>query len=162
MAPRPCRAVLFDQVGFDSQLTNSLTNRGQPAGSCIMPCMLAWETAPTLLVTAQDTPLYPAPPQATSPRPTPPPFLPWQDIMHRVSAPLPAAGPRPRFSLVWKLALLPRAPGQALCVARREWGPPTSFGSAARVDAVKRHLAAERRGAAAAAPSYTSLPSSLV
>ncbi|KAL4430009.1 hypothetical protein ABPG77_004379 [Micractinium sp. CCAP 211/92] len=68
-----------------------------------------------------------------------------QDIMHRVSAPSPAAGGRPRFSLVWKLALLPRRPGQALCLARPEWGPPMSFGSAARVDAVKRQLAAEQR-----------------
>lgn len=56
-----------------------------------------------------------------------------------------AAGGRPRFSLVWKLALLPRRPGQALCLARPEWGPPMSFGSAARVDAVKRQLAAEQR-----------------
>lgn len=56
-----------------------------------------------------------------------------------------AAGGRPRFSLVWKLALLPRQPGQALCLARPEWGPPMSFGSAARVDAVKRQLAAEQR-----------------
>ncbi|KAL4444049.1 hypothetical protein ABPG75_011786 [Micractinium tetrahymenae] len=68
-----------------------------------------------------------------------------QDIMHRVSAPSPAAGSQPRFSLVWKLALLPRLPGQALCLARPEWGPPVSFGSAARVDAVKRQLAAEQR-----------------
>ena len=62
-------------------------------------------------------------------------------------APLPAAvaGDRPRFSLVWKLALLPRQPGQALCLARPEWGPPASIGSAARVDAVKRQLAAEQR-----------------
>lgn len=69
-----------------------------------------------------------------------------QDLMHRVSAPLAPAGARPRFSLVWKLALLPRRPGQALCLARPEWGPPASFGSAARVDAVKRALAAEARG----------------
>jgi hypothetical protein len=61
-------------------------------------------------------------------------------------APAEAAGGRPRYSLVWKLALLPRRPGQALCLARPEWGPPTSVGSAARVDAVKRQLAAERRG----------------
>lgn len=70
-----------------------------------------------------------------------------QDIMHRVSPPSSAAEGRARFSLVWKLALLPRLPGQALCLARPEWGPPVSFGSAARVDAVKRQLAAERRTA---------------
>ena len=70
-----------------------------------------------------------------------------QDILHRVSAPQAGAGPRPRFSLVWKLALLPRVPGQALCLARPEWGPPASIGSAARVDAVKRRLAGERRRA---------------
>lgn len=55
------------------------------------------------------------------------------------------AGGRPRFSLVWKLALLPRRADQALCIARPEWGPPASFGSAAKVDAVLRRLAAERR-----------------
>ena len=70
-----------------------------------------------------------------------------QDVLHRVCAPSAAAGGRPRFSLVWKLALLPRTPGLALCLARPEWGPPTSLGSAARVDAVKRQLAAERRRA---------------
>ncbi|KAK9822818.1 hypothetical protein WJX81_003308 [Elliptochloris bilobata] len=32
-----------------------------------------------------------------------------QDLLHRVSAPSPAAGSRPRYSLVRKLALLPRA-----------------------------------------------------
>ena len=32
-----------------------------------------------------------------------------QDITHRVSAPTKVAG-RPRYSLVWKLALLPKAP----------------------------------------------------
>ncbi len=62
----------------------------------------------------------------------------------RLPVPAAAAGGRPRFSLVWKLAFLPRQPGQALCLARPEWGPPVSFGSAARVDAVKRRLAAER------------------
>ncbi|KAI3427134.1 hypothetical protein D9Q98_007071 [Chlorella vulgaris] len=68
-----------------------------------------------------------------------------QDILHRVSAPSAAAGNRPRFSLVWKLALLPRHPGQQLCLARPEWGPPASIGSAARVDAVKRQMAQEQR-----------------
>jgi probable phosphoglycerate mutase len=72
-----------------------------------------------------------------------------QDVLHRVSPPSGAAGGRPRLSLVWKLALLPRREGQACCLARPEWGPPVSFGSAARVEAVKRQLAGKRRRAAA-------------
>ncbi|GAB4818432.1 hypothetical protein N2152v2_005478 [Parachlorella kessleri] len=107
-----------------------------------------------------------------------------QDILHRVSPPSAAADGRPRFSLVWKLALLPRggsgvsgaqplvaeaaavvagavdtgsgkgSSGQQLGgteetaavavpsgIAPPEWaGPPASFGSAARVDAVLRQL----------------------
>ena len=66
-----------------------------------------------------------------------------QDVLHRVSAPSAAAGGRARLSLVWKLAFLPRGEGGRCCVARREWGPPVSFGSAARVEAVKRQLAQE-------------------
>jgi probable phosphoglycerate mutase len=68
-----------------------------------------------------------------------------QDLLHRLSAPGRAAG-RPRYSLVWKLALMPRpaaavrgrsAPAggeaeQALTsIARPEWGRPMPFGSAA-------------------------------
>lgn len=68
-----------------------------------------------------------------------------QDLMHRVVPPSAAAGGRPRFSLVWKLALLPRLPGAALCLARPEWGQPSAFGSAARVGAVLRQIAAEAR-----------------
>lgn len=68
-----------------------------------------------------------------------------QDVLHRVSAPSAPAGGRPRVSLVWKLVMLPRDARTACCLARPEWGQPVSFGSAARVDAVKRQLAAERR-----------------
>jgi probable phosphoglycerate mutase len=75
-----------------------------------------------------------------------------QDVLHRLSTPSRRAG-RPRYSLVWKLALVPRPapPGgararaaaaaaiaagegeeQALTsVARPEWGRPMPFGSAA-------------------------------
>jgi hypothetical protein len=71
-----------------------------------------------------------------------------QDLLHRVSAPSPAAGRRPRYSLVWKLAFLPRAAGAAACLARPAWGPPVSLGSAAHVEQVKRAL--KRKAAAAA------------
>jgi len=62
-----------------------------------------------------------------------------QDVLHRLSAPSPSAG-RPRFSLVWKLLFVPRSPDQAACLARREWGAPTSFATAARVDAIRRAM----------------------
>lgn len=50
---------------------------------------------------------------------------------------------------VWKLAFLPRGPGAA-CLARAEWGPVVSIGSAAHVEQVKRTL--KRKAAAEAAP----------
>lgn len=68
-----------------------------------------------------------------------------QDMLHRVSAPSAAAGGRPRYSLVWKMAFLPREPGQRCCIARPEWGLPTSIGSAARVDAIKRSQVLKRK-----------------
>ena len=49
---------------------------------------------------------------------------------------------------VWKLAFLPRGAGAA-CLARPEWGPPVSIGSAAHVEQVKRTL--KRKAAAEAA-----------
>lgn len=81
-----------------------------------------------------------------------------QDVSHRLCAPSAAAGGRRRVSLVWKLALLPRVPGGVLALARPEWGPPAPVGSAARVGAVLRQLAAERRGAGGA-PAGGSAPS---
>lgn len=48
-----------------------------------------------------------------------------QDLLHRICAPSPAAG-RPRFSLVWKLLLLPRG-GEAASISRPEWGAPLRF-----------------------------------
>lgn len=71
-----------------------------------------------------------------------------QDALHRVSAPSAAAEGRPRLSLVWKLAFLSKHSGEACSLGRPEWGPPTSFGSAAKLDAVKRQLARERQKAA--------------
>lgn len=68
-----------------------------------------------------------------------------QDMLHRVSAPSAAAGGRPRYSLVWKLAFLPRQLGQRCSIARPEWGLPTSLGSAAKVDAIKRAQVLKRR-----------------
>ena len=63
------------------------------------------------------------------------------DLLHRLSPPSRAAG-RPRYSLVWKLALVPKPlprPRGADCppppppcsIARPEWGIPLPFGSAA-------------------------------
>ncbi|KAL6781906.1 hypothetical protein ACKKBF_B09910 [Auxenochlorella protothecoides x Auxenochlorella symbiontica] len=70
-----------------------------------------------------------------------------QDVVHRLSAPSAAAGGRPRFSLVWKLALVPRRAGRGVDLARAAaWGLPTPFGSAAHMAAVKRQLAREARG----------------
>ena len=71
-----------------------------------------------------------------------------QDVVHRVSAPSPAAGGRHRVSLVWKLAFLPKERGGEVRLARREWGPPAAIGSAAHVGAVMRQLAQERGGSA--------------
>ncbi|BDA51114.1 hypothetical protein COCOBI_17-3340 [Coccomyxa sp. Obi] len=68
-----------------------------------------------------------------------------QDVLHRVSAPSAAAGGRPRYSLVWKLAFLPKAGDQACCLARPEWGPPTAIGSAAKVEAVRRSVGRKRK-----------------
>lgn len=66
-----------------------------------------------------------------------------QDVLHRLSAPSPFAG-RPRFSLVWKLVFVPRSAQQTACLARPEWGPPTSFASAARMDAVCRAVLSQQ------------------
>lgn len=72
------------------------------------------------------------------------------DVTHRLSPPSLTAN-RPRFSLVLKLVLLPRdAAGGRLCVARREWGRPVAFGSAAKMEAVTRSLMGGGDGQAAA------------
>lgn len=84
-----------------------------------------------------------------------------QDVAHRLSTPS-ASAQRPRFSLVWKLVMMPKtewaqsqqqqqqqrqqqqqpegsgssaeaAAAVSPSIARREWGPPTYFGSAAHV-----------------------------
>ena len=60
--------------------------------------------------------------------------------LDRVSAPSLAAGGRPRYSLVWKLAFVPRQPGQRACIARKEWGTPASIGSAQKVQAAIRRM----------------------
>jgi hypothetical protein len=68
-----------------------------------------------------------------------------QDVVHKVNPPSSLAEGRLRLSLVWKLAFIPRHSGEAVKLSRREWGPPTSFGSAARVEAVKRQLLASEK-----------------
>ena len=80
-----------------------------------------------------------------------------QDVVHKVNPPSSLAEGRFRLSLVWKLAFIPKninynrktggadgCGGEGVRLARREWGQPTSFGSAAKVDAVKKQLLAER------------------
>lgn len=41
-------------------------------------------------------------------------------------------------------AFLPKSPEQRCCLARPEWGVPTSIGSAARVEQVKQSLLRKR------------------
>lgn len=56
-----------------------------------------------------------------------------QDVTHSVTAPRPAAGVRPRYSLVLKLVLHP-APGTGAVprISLPRWGEPAAFGSADR------------------------------
>ena len=70
---------------------------------------------------------------------------PWsQDIIHRLSVPSRDAG-RPRYSLVFKLVMVPRNDGRGTCnLSRPEWGRPTAFGSAARAERLVE-LAAKKR-----------------
>jgi probable phosphoglycerate mutase len=51
-----------------------------------------------------------------------------QDVTHRVSAPSQRANGKPRYSLVWKLLFIPRAPDAPCTIARPEWGTPLHFG----------------------------------
>jgi hypothetical protein len=60
-----------------------------------------------------------------------------QDIRHTVIAPEPAAGKRPRYSLVWKLILHPKYPNQDMKNIgggrqRTSWSEPILLGSAKR------------------------------
>lgn len=62
-----------------------------------------------------------------------------QDVAHRLSTPSATAN-KPRYSLVWKLVMLHKAQagtGQptanSASIARKEWGQPVYFGSAAHV-----------------------------
>ena len=64
-----------------------------------------------------------------------------QDVTHRVSPPSDVAR-RPRYSLVWKLAVTPRRVGGSTSFAKLEWGTPSPLGSAARLRAI---MAAVRR-----------------
>ena len=56
-----------------------------------------------------------------------------QDVVHRVSPPS-ATARRPRYSLVWKLAFVPRATRGAApereTICRAEWGAPARLGRA--------------------------------
>lgn len=48
-----------------------------------------------------------------------------QDVLHRIVAPSRLAGSRPRYSLVWKLAFLPKRSGQVR--SRLSCPPPVSL-----------------------------------
>ena len=64
-----------------------------------------------------------------------------QDITHKVVAPLEAAGKRPRYSLVWKLILHPKADDQDMTdlagKRKSEWPEPILLGSAAAEPAAR-------------------------
>ena len=68
-----------------------------------------------------------------------------QDVLHRVSTPPEILGPKPRYSLVWKLVFTPRIAGQQCCIAKPAWGPPTALGSAARVNNIQRSMLHKRK-----------------
>ncbi|KAG1663704.1 hypothetical protein FOA52_013272 [Chlamydomonas sp. UWO 241] len=68
-----------------------------------------------------------------------------QDVLHRLSVPSAKAG-RPRYSLVLKLVMVPKA-GQTASLARPEWGAPCAFGSAARAQQAVAQMARERKRA---------------
>ncbi len=72
-----------------------------------------------------------------------------QDVLHRLSVPSGAAG-RPRYSLVFKLVMLPREADGACSIARPEWGRPVAFGSAAKAEALVKQMARKRRAEAQA------------
>ena len=66
-----------------------------------------------------------------------------QDAYHRISPPSAFAEGKPRYSIVWKLVFIPREDVREMkknCICRPEWGMPTSFGSAAKVESVMRKI----------------------
>lgn len=151
VAPRPCRAVLLDQ-DILHRVSAPSGECAAAAASCLLPAMRRWKSRIFGLFTVARATRCSVRPPATdvlgallSRSCSPSLLLSLTLLTLRNSWPAAAAGNRPRFSLVWKLALLPRHPGQQLCLARPEWGPPASIGSAARVDAVKRQMAQEQR-----------------
>lgn len=77
-----------------------------------------------------------------------------QDVVHRVSPPSASAPPgRKRLSFVWKLVFVRNSTSTAsgggdidsICIARKEWGQPSSIGSAARVEAVMKQIAKQQQ-----------------
>ena len=72
------------------------------------------------------------------------------DISHRLSPPSSTAR-RPRYSIAWKLAFVPRSSAQRCSIALPEWGRPSAFGSAARLESVGRDLL--KRGAGEQPPT---------
>lgn len=67
-----------------------------------------------------------------------------QDVLHRLSAPSRLAQGQPRYSLVWKLVFLPLGGAQP-SIARPEWGSPTAFGSAAKMQAAAKQMASQAK-----------------
>lgn len=66
-----------------------------------------------------------------------------QDCVHRMSPPSSIAKGKPRFSIVWKLAFIPKDHSEGPGISRPEWGPPVSFGSASKIQTVLRKIRAD-------------------
>ena len=77
-----------------------------------------------------------------------------QDILHRLSVPSRDAS-QPRYSLVFKLVMVPRREGAVCSLSKPEWGRPTAFGSAARAERLVEQAAKRRRLELLAAASAT-------
>jgi len=69
-----------------------------------------------------------------------------QDVLHRLSPPSLLAGKLPRYSVVWKLVFVPKHKGVSTnSIARPEWGKPTAFGTASKVEGVVRQMYRDTR-----------------
>eukprot|EP01023_Acetabularia_acetabulum_P002205 TRINITY_DN10843_c0_g1_i1.p1 TRINITY_DN10843_c0_g1~~TRINITY_DN10843_c0_g1_i1.p1 ORF type:complete len:320 (-),score=47.34 TRINITY_DN10843_c0_g1_i1:1111-2070(-) len=62
-----------------------------------------------------------------------------QDIVHRLSSPSNKAETA-RYSLVWKLVFASKDKDKKVCLARPEWGRPTAFGSAHKLQNLTKQI----------------------
>ncbi|GMH32424.1 hypothetical protein BSKO_00258 [Bryopsis sp. KO-2023] len=92
-----------------------------------------WDAETLFLDTPTDTGLFVRPKPCRA-------VLMDQDVLHRVSTPSKNAA-RPRFSLVWKLVFFAKSRGKTCCISKPEWGPPVYFGSANRLQTLRKSLA---------------------